>query len=455
MHKGLTVGGRKRMIRVYRSLANDSTVLYGYVNVPADYMHPEGQSVTRPYRKYTVSGAILDDAGLVELSAPEKIYTGVYGGQPSSWRFSSNGSAVSRPPYIQQCQVSFSDIEQFANRLWGIGDPFFPQRLYYSEENSIYEWGVTNYLLLDADDNDQAVALMRGNSDKGLYAFKHNKTYLVTGYDPEYDLQLQLANDHIGAVNRSSVAQIGQRIFTFSPDLRVYEVTEGFKEISWPIRNDIETCFVSYENAIDHARLFVFDNDILLTYYDSTVKQRCFAYDLVSGVWSLRQYPTGYMPVQTFSYDTAQNSTGFSDYLNWALPGTGTILMKRTTQLDSHIGEDILNDTPLVSIPINFSYKTPFVGDGEKEISIRGVDFSGDIPSGSTLYLTVYGRINGVDSALSRDVFTVGATALQDYRFGLSKNYGQYLTLGVTTNSNITLSDLTLDVVEVGHVRKK
>jgi len=446
MHKGLTVGGRKRLIRVYRSYVGDSTSVFGYVNVSADYLHPSPGTTERPYRRYTVDGGVLDDGDLGGLAECGKIYTATYTGQESNWRFSDGGTVMVRPPYIQQCQMPFVDVEVFASRLWGVGDPMYPQRLYYSEPDQIYEWSPLNYLSLDEDDNDEAIALLRGQSDKGLFAFKHNKTYLVSGYDPEYDLEMNLINDRVGTVNHATVTNWGERVFTFGSDLRLYEVTAGFKEISEPIRNDIENAFVSYRAALDHARLFTFDDDLLLVYYDAGVKEECFAFDLLSNSWSVREYPDWCTPVQSFSYDTSSGTMGFSKYWNWALPGSGKELVKRFTATETSLGYDSIG-TRTVSIA---SYQTPFIGDGNQQWAIMDVQITASATSGSWLIGQI---INSRNQTLATDSIKFGSGS--DYRLGFPNHVDKYLSVKLTTSIDceyIKLGEVVLHATPIGSV---
>jgi len=82
---------------------------------------------------------------------------------------------------VSALTIPLSQMIYFGSRAWGVGDPLFPQRLYYSEINKPYSWLATDYLALAEEENDEIVGIATIDNQTVLYAFKHGSIYSVTG----------------------------------------------------------------------------------------------------------------------------------------------------------------------------------------------------------------------------------------------------------------------------------
>lgn len=199
--------GGHRGIRIYRTVVNtsvlgasDSSVMYALDDY--DLLLDQGiQVVTVGSMHDTILG---DVGGILD----------------------ENGVTLIRPTYIQGMAATFIDMEEMAGRMWGVGDPEFPSRLYYSKYDESYNWGVTDYLDLDESDNDIIIAIERIQTGSGdaLIVFKRRKIFGVFGYDPEYDLSLHLLADGCGAISKELVIKQDDFIYFVNNSLDVCRV---------------------------------------------------------------------------------------------------------------------------------------------------------------------------------------------------------------------------------------
>jgi hypothetical protein len=332
------------------------------------------------------------------------------------------GNLITRPPFISGCDIPFSDVEWFANRVWGIGDPEFPQRLYYSEFDRTYDWPVTNNLSLDEDDNDQLVAIEASESSL-MYAFKHNKLFAVTGYDPTYDLQYNVLSARHGAVNRLSVVKVSPYVYWLNPDLRVYRIMGGsIESVSDPVDETIMSMFGDYLTAQRKARLFKFNDRLLLTNDSSGTT---LSYDYLNGTWQYFAGKSTNKYLTTFSYDTSQTTTGFGRYSDLLLLGN---MKKFAIEQQTYRGVDSLNDTVT---NVSFDYRSPYFGDGQSLWQIKAATFS---PAGdsASYVLSIYNETGTVLAACTVYVPTSGFAT---YDVGFPTHVGKRVSLGIASSS--------------------
>ncbi len=368
-------------IRIYRSVidadlvgAGDTTFLYCIRQIPVDYL------------RYGYEGSMflmgIEQDSLLQ-SGPIHIIdqdtTFVAGGTGTTYlnlaaadvpyRFEheadDGGEVVTRPPVISPLGIPFSDMEYANSRLWGIGDPLYPQRLYYSGLDDINDWNAAYYLSMDESENDELIAVEKEEVSSGdyLYGFKHNGILAVSGTDPEYDLRVMRISDRIGGLSRFAVVKTAAGIFWMSMAHRIYRLDGGKIEyLSEPIRDFIDSVFTKSDDSL--VRAYELDGRVCFSNNgDSLVNAVC--YDFGSGGWGIETYPVNVKPIGSFLYDTTQNTTGFNENAFWLFEADDSGSY-RYTETDS------LYDSTSAIDTFEVGYQTPFFGDGDWVIRPTG-----------------------------------------------------------------------------------
>lgn len=436
--KGITkLRERPHYIRFYRSLANDSTVMYCLFQLHAN--DPYMTSMNGTYLGMGVPVGWGTDAVVQTGFEGEDEPAGAIYSDTNIYVTTSDGDPIARPPYISNCQIPFSDIEWFANRIWGIGDPEFKQRLYYSEENNISDIPPTNYLGLDEDDNDELVSIVAADADL-LYALKHNKVFAVTGYDPQYDLQFQTISSRHGAVNANAVMKISPFVYFVAGDFNLYRLSGGSLDTaSTTVTASIRTMFANGQNLRDYARLVLFNDRLLLT-NDSTGSTLAYYYN--ENAWTTYSSTRSYLFRQGFQFDTLDNRSGFLSNDDWMLMHNQARLAKET----SNYGIDTVYDTTSY---IPFVYQTPFIGDGETVFEITEVVISAKAGRTTNIRAVVY---NSYGDSLMTARLTLD-TLNNNFRLGFGPHIGKYLSVRIaadTTLGQLTINDVTMLYRRIG-----
>ena len=230
-----------------------------------------------------------------------------------------SGDPIVLPPYNYDNQIVFSDIETWADRFWGIGDPQFPSRLYYSEIAKIWSWNPLASFPLDEGVNDELVALEVVGGQ--LVAFKHNSIWSFSGGDAEYNFQFDPLTRSTGAVSRETVIKHGDVVYFLSPELRVYVLSGGgLKEISQPIEDWIDSTFkasrlgavtvADYLAAMNYAQMFILGDAVKLLNDSSGYMM---SYHVPTGTWwreIYKSHTATYIPLGSFRYDSTENLAG-------------------------------------------------------------------------------------------------------------------------------------------------
>jgi hypothetical protein len=249
-------------------------------------------------------------------------------------------------------------MEYSGQRLWGIGDPLYPQRLYYSGIDDINDWNAVYYLSMDENDNDELVAIekIEGNSGDVMFAFKHNSIYTVTGTDPEYDLSVSRLTSQYGARDRWSVIKVGDMIFFMTSDEKIYAMTGTEpKYLSAPIQDFLDSTFTG------DVRTYALKDKV--NFY-SKATELAVSFSLMTGTWSVETYAVDLKPEGSFRYDTIQGKAGFDDN-SWWVYENDAVRSFFWCEYDS------LTDSGIAPFSVghgniyDFEYQTPFVGDGE------------------------------------------------------------------------------------------
>lgn len=436
-------------IRVYQTLADDAFVgskdtLIWYRVFESPVSHIQDDDTLR----YVILGW-LSDAQVVNGWAGHTDDSQFYDDNHLSP--AADGSGFLRPPFIAGNAIPYSDIAYANGRLWGIGDPLFPSRLYYSEYLRMDDWFVTNYLELGGSDNDEIVAIevLSGGTDDVLYALKHNAIYAVVGFDVERDAYLSKLKASIGPVDKRSVIVYNNQIFYLGTDMKIYRI-EGnqVQEISQRIEDQIDDLYAppfGYGNAIDSVRTFRLGANL---FWSHSRTGNSIVYNVDRGVWQVRTF-TNFAPDGFFIYDIDENQSGFNPNL---------VRLFNSDSLQSSVfrleGPDYSSDTggggkvgePLV-------YQTPFIGDGEFLYQIQSIDLVANWANAKTV--TIY-IVDGEGTFLDSLDVTSDSRSTRLYRVALPTNIGSYLAIRlrqVSTQGNpITIHSLKLNTHRVGMI---
>lgn len=444
--KGVTdVNVRPHYIRIYRSAKNDSTTMFGFVTVPANRPYLDGNSVG-----YLTMGVPVGWGTDADMAAG--LYEGCCGdyygdpNYPNVLLYDETGGPMTRPPFTFGCEIPFSQLEWFANRAWGIGDPQYPQRLYYSAFDDVGNWNPSGYVSLDEDDDDEIVGMVSGDDDI-LYVFKRNKSFAVSGYDPEYDLQYSRMSTRHGAVNANCIVKVSPYVYILSGDYNIYRLVSGQVDtVSTQIDASIKEMFGTYRNMVDHARMFRFNESIWLT-NDSTGV--VYEFHFKEGIWTKRTSSSVHRYLGAFAFDTLDNSSGFGMNDDWMYLDN---IYRMVKQQPSIRGIDSIST--YITTP-DLVYQTPFLGDGESTFELLDAVVTGKIVGADTMTVTL-AAYDEKDSLLATKsyVWTMSRDR-NGFAVGLGPCSGRFVSLRLTLpdcRREVTLDNLTLYYRRVGNV---
>lgn len=362
--------------------------------------------------------------------------------KPPSAILTPEGGATIQPPFIGQLQGTFTDIAFANGRLWGVGDAQFPSRVYYSEYEDFGNWP-DNFLQLGAGDGEAITAIERiptGDADV-LLPFKPTSIYVITGYDPEFDLTLNILSDDVGTSESDLVVRDGSDIYFVSTDLKIYrmrglsepqDISASARMLILSVLADTSssdpprpTDYIGRNGSIiqlgRQSNLSVkgelFGDYVL---WINQIDGRTLAWNTVSGVWSLNKYNLLDEPRGVLLYDTA-HGVRLSPYATPMFYFDG-----RAYNLQYMVDSTDANNS-------YFVFRSPFYGDGVHLFSIDHID------------ITLFGRdsffvriINSAGDTLSTDTLaeTSQAKGLLHYRLGIGNNLGKYLSFEIRDNKN-------------------
>jgi hypothetical protein len=428
LYKGYTnLANRPGRIRVYRSAGNDSTVLYGLFETSS-----QTPFSTNNYMSMALRVGYVPDSALVDLvlayQDTAKLPQGTY-------LFDDGGGLVIRPPFLSGCALQLTDVAEFNGRLFGVGDPLYPSRLYYTEYDQPGEWPVTNYIDLEENSTDPLIRLIKPDESNVLYAFKHGKIFAITGYDVAYDLQFQPISSSIGAVNAKSVCKYQGSVYFVGNDRKVYRLNGGaLQSISEKIDAFIKSSawLTTYWSAETAARLFVWNENLMfsLDVYGFTLQYECL-YDR----WQIFQSQSNNRYLGAFTYDSTGSYQGVGARDGW-LYGSN---LSRYLVEENDRGTDSCGDT---AYSYSMIYQTPFFGDGRAMWSIPYCGFTFPTNSGRKITVAAYGQEG---SPVSDTIRLSVSSDLSSYEKGLPYNVSKYVSVRITcdtTRSGMILRDL-------------
>ncbi len=416
-------------IRVYQNVAadeflhnNDTTLWYLVYQAPVDRDTTlEAGAVNNEAQSLFALGFLPDTAVAAgwEFQDYDTTYFSDNHYDNDNYALAEDGSVVTRPPYIDPNTITFTDMEYANGRLWGIGDPLFPARLYFSGIEDMNEWSAIDFLALSETENDEIVALEVIPSGTGqlLYALKRLSVYLITGRDLQYDLEVRKIYARTGAVDRRSTISFEGVIYYLGTDMKIYQIigTE-VSEISQPIENFLDTFFTDFASALDSVNAYPFMDKICWTH---TRSGKTITYQPRYKQWQVVSYHASFIPVGSFYYDTSSNRRGFSSSDNLLFESDSASEFRVEV---SHFTDSVPGDSA------NYlgAIQSPFIGDGEWLYQFNSVDIMGDWDNGDTLKIFI------VDS---RGVKIDSAKVVSDnrgnrqYRVGFPPHIGSYLAL--------------------------
>jgi hypothetical protein len=362
----------------------------------------------------------------------------------------ATGSPIIRPTNIVGCQAAFTDMELWNDRMWGIGDPEFPSRLYYSEDGIHYSWPDFNWYDIDQDDNDIIIAIEKVSvgTDEALLILKRNKTFISYGSPPsdvEFldgrlwgsygtgDITVSILTRAIGAISGELTIKHNGLIYAVTNDLDIVRFTgTRIDTISTGVRNTIKAMLVAadpdtayqpqfppgppedeFPPVSVNARAMINGDDIVFLNQATGVGM---AYNTRSGTWSKVRYQFGSIPRGTFKYDTvstidlfgANNDLIFFDDLDTTF----------FLQSDTVISDDD-STTPTCL------YQSKALGDGYNlwEITSAQIDYTG---SGKTFTVRIIDEHGDTLAASSFE-----ATGEDSKRIGFARHQAMWPSIAI------------------------
>lgn len=314
------------------------------------------------------------------------------------------------PPYKYDCRIPFSDIEYMAGQLWGIGDPDYPNRIYFSEYDwpgmNIFSWYPLDFVQIREIGNDELIKIERaeGFGADALYVFANNSIWLLNT-SGDY----QAISTRVGAASQETVVKHGEDVYFLSPDLRFHVLTGGqIQEISQPIENYVESVFVDW-NVYGYRGFYAWAHtfgDYVRWFNDTTGMGLSF--NTISQVWTLERYGSGaYVPRVSFSYDTMHSGGASviftSDVELLCMDSTVSLRKADPTGFYDAAGS---GKTNCLERAIQFAYWTPRLGDGTRYQQIQEFDITLDCSHSGAFHYIIYDEDN--DSLCGDSIYLSG-----------------------------------------------
>lgn len=425
--------------RVYQNVSkdeflhnNDTTLWYLVYQAPVDRdtIREAGQRNTESQSLFALG--FLPDTAVAngwEFKDYDTTYFSDNHYDNDNYALAEDGSVALRPPYVSPNTIPFTDMEYANGRLWGIGDPLFPARLYFSGIEDINEWSAIDYLALAETENDEIVAIEAVSSGTGqlLYALKRFSIYLILGRDIEYDLEVRKIFARTGAVDRRSTISFEGAIYYLGTDMKIYQIIgEKVKEISQPIENYLDSFFTDFASALDSVNAYPFMDKICWTHIGSG---KTITYQPRYNLWQIVSYHSSFIPVGSFYYDTTSNRRGFSSNDN--------LLFESDSASEFRVEVSHFTDsTPGAANSYKGIIQSPFIGDGEWLYRFSSVSIMANWDNGDTLKIFV---VDSEGTKIDSAKIVSDSRSNRQYRVGFPPHIGSYLSLrfesGTTTDT--------------------
>jgi hypothetical protein len=296
------------------------------------------------------------------------------------------------PPYNYDCQIPFSDIEYLSGQFWGIGDPDYPSRIYFSEYDwpgmNIFSWYSLDFIQIRELGNDELIAIERaeGFGADALYLFAHNSIWLM-----DEEGNYQAISTRVGAASRETVVKHGNTVYSLSPNLRIYALSgTQVTELSQPVENYVESVFVDW-NAYGYQGFYAWAHtfgDYVRWFNDTTGMGLSF--NTKSGAWTLERYGSGaYVPRGSFSYDTMRSAS-----VSVVMTSDVELLYMDSTVSLRKADPTRTYDVGYIALEraIQSVYWTPHMTDGSRYQQVSEIDLTLNVRSSGALHYTVYNQ---------------------------------------------------------------
>lgn len=163
--------------------------------------------------------------------------------------------AVAEGPTDSICQDSMlafqpASLELFGGRVYAIGDPLYPNRLYFSNYDSPTNWPCSNFLNIPVFEPDRFVDLLA--LEDRLILFRQNSVLHLQGHSfYQYSIDELIAN--VGLTAPRSVARVGNTVY-FYHSTGVYTLSAfgGVSErpLSFVIQKSLDSFMVNQQRAV-------------------------------------------------------------------------------------------------------------------------------------------------------------------------------------------------------------
>lgn len=436
---------RPRWIRVYRTAEPYDTLskrinlkLYGLFELRAKFPYPKDTTALQSLVLGHVADDSLSGASLFWADCSDCDY------RDNDILFNELGDALIRPPFISGIEIPFSDIEFEGGRLWGIGDPIFPERLYYSDFDATHNMPATQFISLDEEGRGKIVAIEKVTAGREtfLYALKNNSIYAIIGYDPEHDLTYQVISEKKGALSKRAIINTGDEIFFMSPEMKIYSLSSRgeIKEISQSIEDYIDTLFTDFATALAIMVTYELHDKVI---WADTANVRALVFNTRSRTWSIDEYDAAVRFVGSFRYDSAF-APAYDEF--------DYFLFQNDAGENYRVEQSVAVDSTATAFRFPFVYQTPYVGDGKSLYQLVTANVVANWDDTDSL------RVYVVDSEGTLiDSVGVASDSRSNrlYEIGLPYNEGSYLALRFRSQTNtdsMIIHSVAINYRKVGRV---
>ena len=369
--------------------------------------------------------------------------------------FDLNGEFIIRPPVVEQLVLYFSDMEFASFRLWGIGDPLYPARLYYSSYKEYWDWSAGRYLDFDEGDHDEIVAIERveTSSEDLLYVFTHQAIYVLKGPDPEYSINDMRLTDEVGLIYRHAFMRVNDELFFMARDGQVYTLKGGAViNMSAPIADrmldfsaDIDTTadFKSPQTPGYIMPSRVQKDGLIHAYrttnkvcWSNTITGQIVSFDLRTRTWMEDSYRGPEIHRGSFAFDTVAAPRGTDKYTWRIYTDSAYFLSSIASGLDSNYTAG-----SHLTIP-DWAYSTFPIGDDNNIWEIQRVDINGIANVGTILRGYVLNQRG--DTVATGDI-TFGA-GYDRYTMSFPPHSGNHLNILFWSDSTLGTPGDTLGI---------
>ena len=376
--------------------------------------------------------------------------------------YDANGDFIIRPPVVEQLVLYFSDMEFASFRLWGIGDPLYPARLYYSNYKGYMDWSALRYLDFDEGEHDEIVAIERveTSSEDLLYVMTHQAIYVLKGPDPEYSINDMRLTDEVGLIYRHAFMRVNDELFFMARDGQVYSLING--QVGEPLSAPIADRMVDFSSDIDSTADFMSpkvpgyiilsspQKDGMIHAYrttdkicwSNTITGQIISFDLRTRAWMEDSYRGPGVHWGSFAFDSVSAPLGADKYSWRVYTDSNYIFSAMRSGLDSNWS--VAAGGIHLTIP-DWAYSTGPIGDDNNIWEIQRVDINGIANVGTILRGYVLNQRG--DTVATGDI-TFGA-GYDRYTMSFPPHSGNHLNILFWSDSTLGTPGDTLGISSI------